>query len=463
MAIPAADLPATPHGRPQVKDSSPALWRNKDFARLWVGEVISTTGAEVNTLAYPLLVLAISGSPAKAGLVGFAQALPYVLFYLPAGAFVDRWRRKRTMLVADAGRAFALATLVAAQLGGWLTVFQVILVAFTEGALLVFFQLSEYAALPHIVQGSQYSAALAQNQARDYAAQLLGQPLGGVLFGAARSLPFLFSSVGYLSSFACVLGVRPVLEADREPTALRIRADIREGLSWLIRQRPLCTMVVLVGVTNIVFTPLSLVLIVRARQLGASSALIGGMFAFAGAGAVLGSLLAPWALKRLSNRTVLIGSLWLWAGLMAVIPLLANTIGLGVIVGLTWLTGPPFNVLVGLYRYGFTPDHLQGRVLSAAKFVAWGTIPLGSLAGGLMISSIGAVASAATLAAAMSLIAMVASVLPYLRRVPAVGYGEVAQGQLTGTGITQPSQQPAEFGDAGILEQLPDRDPRAEP
>src|SRR4051794_30753186 len=91
-----------------------SLWRNRDFILLWSGQVVSTIGTRVTSVAYPLLVLAQTHSPAKAGLVGFAQSLPYMLFYLPAGALVDRWNRKRVMLVSDAGRALALGSLAIA-------------------------------------------------------------------------------------------------------------------------------------------------------------------------------------------------------------------------------------------------------------------------------------------------------------------------------------------------------------
>ena len=93
-----------------MKEALP-LRRNRDFVLLWSGQVVSTLGSEVSGLAFPLLVLSLTGSPAQAGVVGFARALPYLLVYLPAGALVDRWNRKRVMLISDAGRALALGSL----------------------------------------------------------------------------------------------------------------------------------------------------------------------------------------------------------------------------------------------------------------------------------------------------------------------------------------------------------------
>src|SRR6266516_6961672 len=84
------------------------LWRNRDYVLLWSGQMISSVGTRVSMLAFPLLVLAINHSPAQAGLIGAMRALPYALLILPAGALVDRWNRKRVMILCDIGRAIAL-------------------------------------------------------------------------------------------------------------------------------------------------------------------------------------------------------------------------------------------------------------------------------------------------------------------------------------------------------------------
>src|ERR671937_2374061 len=123
--------------RPPLRPPKPApppapLWRNRDFVLLWSGQVVSTIGTRVTGIAFPLLVLAQTHSPARAGIVGFVQTLPYMLFYLPAGALVDRWDRKRVMLVADAGRALALGSLAVALAAHASTFAHVIVVAFVE-------------------------------------------------------------------------------------------------------------------------------------------------------------------------------------------------------------------------------------------------------------------------------------------------------------------------------------------
>src|SRR5919197_4828161 len=120
-----------------------------------------------------------------------------MLFYLPAGAVVYRWDRKRTMIVADAGRTLALCSLAIALAADKFTFAQVVIVAFVEGTLFVFFSLSESAALPQVVAKEQLPTAVAQNQARIQGADLVGQPLGGALFGISRLLPIAADAISY--------------------------------------------------------------------------------------------------------------------------------------------------------------------------------------------------------------------------------------------------------------------------
>src|SRR5947209_7686412 len=107
-----------------------SLWRNHDFLLLWGGQVVSATGSQVSLLAFPWLILAISGSPAQAGLIAAIRSIPYILFGLPAGALVDRWNRKRVMILCDTGRALALGSIPIAFALGHLTTLQLYIVSF---------------------------------------------------------------------------------------------------------------------------------------------------------------------------------------------------------------------------------------------------------------------------------------------------------------------------------------------
>jgi MFS family permease len=403
-----------------MPDQPVPLRRNRDFLLLWGGQVVSTVGTRITALAYPLLVLALTGSPAQAGLVGFAQTLPFLLLFLPAGALADRWDRKRVMLVADAGRAVALASVALALATGRLTMPHLIAVAFIDGSLLVFFQLAESAALPHVVHPSQVTTAVAHNQARENAADLAGQPLGGLLFGVSHLLPFVVDAVTYAASFVSLLFIRPAFQQRRDRGGTHLLAEIGEGIRWLWRQPLLRALVATIGATNLIHNALPLVLIVRAQQLGAPPALIGALFAFYGAGGVIGSLVAPWVQRRVPSRLVMVGSLWLWALQAALLPAMPNALALGIAGGVGMLAGPVFNVVVAGYRYALAPDHLLARTQSTARLVAWGTIPFGSLLAGQLAQRLGPAPALLALAGLLVAVAAVATATRTIRAAPPI-------------------------------------------
>ena len=140
--------------------------------------MVSNVGTQVSQLAFPLLILALTGSAAQAGFAGALRALPYVIFSLPAGALIDRWDRKRTMILCDTGRAISLASIPVAYALGDLTMVQLYLVSAIEGTLYVFFNIAEAACLPRVVPKEQLPAATAQNMATDGITTLIGPPLG---------------------------------------------------------------------------------------------------------------------------------------------------------------------------------------------------------------------------------------------------------------------------------------------
>ena len=396
------------------------LWRNRDFMLLWTGQVVSTIGMRVTALAYPLLVLATTGSPLLAGVVGFAQALPFLLVYLPAGALVDRLPRKRTMLVADAVRIVVLGSVAAGVFWDWLTFTHLVLAVFVDTVCFVFFQLAESAALPHIVPRQQLPTALAQNQARENGAELAGQPLGGALFAISHVLPFAADAVSYALSFLSLLFVRPRLEEERERARQSLVADIREGLTWLWRQHFLRAVVGLVGGTNIVLNALPLVLIVRAQGMGASPGLIGVLLAFSGVAAIVGAFFAPWVQRRVPARLVVVGSLWVWAVGTAVLIWMPNPLSLGAAYGATAIVGPIFNVVINAYRYALVPDRLQARTQSAARLITWGTIPLAPPLAGVLLQTIGSTGALLALTALMLAVAVVATSTRAVRRAPQI-------------------------------------------
>ena len=396
------------------------LWRNRDFTLLWSSQVISTVGTRVTSVAYPLLVLLLTGSPALAGLVGFAQTLPFLLLYLPGGAWVDRWDRRRTMVACEIGRTVALGSVaVTAVIGGVhaVTIAQLAAVAFVEGSLFVLFDLSEGAALPRLVPSGQLPTAVAWNQARTQGADLVGQPLGGLLFAIAPALPFAVDSVSYLVSGGAVAAIRTRLQGERAATVDRLRSRIAEGVRFVRRSAFLRETVVIVGWINLVFNGSFLVVIVRAQRLGGSPGQIGLMLAAFGAGGILGALAAPAIQRRLSGRVVLVAIAWLWTGLGVVLAFAPSLVWLAVLVFALNLFGAPYNVVIAARMYQLVPEQIFGRVRSVGRIVAWGTIPIGTLLGGVLAERLGAAPALLVFGLAMIPVAIASTVSPGMRSI----------------------------------------------
>ncbi|MFJ6841153.1 MFS transporter [Streptomyces griseoluteus] len=406
--------------REEVPPNVTPLLRNRDFVLLWQAAAVSGLGSNATSVAYPLLILAATGSPADAGLTGFIALLPQLLFQLPAGAMVDRWNRRRTMIACDVLRGLAVGSVAAALMLHRLSLPHVLAVGFAEGTLTVCFRIAASAAVPNVVHPSQLAAALSRNEARARGAAMLGQPLGGLLFGLGRAVPFLFDAASYLWSLTGLLLIRREFQAERRARTAPMRRELTEGVRWLWRQPFLRTTTFLIAGSNLLFQALFLTVIVMARGRHGSSAAIGVMFGVAAVGGVFGSLVAPWVECRLSMRTVVIGANWAWAALVPVLLVVRDPYLIGVVYALMCFVGPVWNVVVSAYQLAVTPDAIQGRVLGAVGLVAFGAIPLGSLFGGQLLAGLGTEATVWVLTAWMVLLAVTAAFSPSVRSAPAL-------------------------------------------
>jgi len=220
-------------------------------------------------------VLAVTHSPTKAGLVGFARLLPHALFGLLAGVAADRWNRKRLMLAADSVRALTLGAFAVAILAGRVAFWQIPIVGFVEGAGTTLFFAAQQGALRAVVPARQLPAAIGVRCTRVAAVQLGGPPLGGALFGLGRSLPFLVDTASYAFSFLSILAIRTPFQEPRERTLKRLRAEIREGLHFLWAQPFQRTTAFLYGLGNFLMPGVLLVLVVVGRRQGLSGGAVG--------------------------------------------------------------------------------------------------------------------------------------------------------------------------------------------
>jgi hypothetical protein len=365
------------------------LRRNRDFLVLWSSQLVSTLGSQVSLVAFPLLVLATTGSPAKAGVVGFANTIPALLFYLPAGVLVDRRDRRTLMVATSAIGAAALGSIPAALAIGNLAFEQIVVVAFVQGTVTAIFNLTEQGALPLVVDPGHVSEALARNEARRESATLAGPPLGGLLFGLGRALPFVADAVSYLACAVGLLALRTPLQEERDTAQRRPLAEIAEGVRWLWQMAFVRASALAVAGANFIWGGIEIVLIVRAHEHGASSGAIGTMFAMVGLGGLLGAFAAPAIGRRLPVPVILIGAFWVEAGVVACLATTYDPYLLGSIAALAAFPAPAWNAVVVGARLTLTPDRLRGRVNSAARLLSASLMPLGALAGGLLVTAAG--------------------------------------------------------------------------
>jgi predicted MFS family arabinose efflux permease len=387
----------------------PPLRRNRDFQLYWSGQLVSVVGTRIGFTARPLLVLAVTGSPAFAGIASFAFTLPLVLCILPAGAILDRVNRKTAMVACDAVRCLAAAGLVLALWGGRLTFGLILVTSVIGGAAYPFFSVGERASVPRLVPRPQLPAAMAQLSAREFTGLVAGQALGGLLFGLGRALPFLADAVSDVVSVVTMVLVRRPFQEEREPARRRLAADVREGLGWSWRHPFVRTTALLSagldGVTNAVY----LAVIVAAQRRGASPAEIGALLGFMGVAGLAGSLLATRLAGVLSLRAVALLTLGTWTALTPVLAFAPTPLLIGLVYGAMFVFHPTWGAAIGAAQMRAVPERLMGRVQSAVMLLALGAVPLAQLGAGFLLQVAGPTRTilllagimAATLAAAL--------------------------------------------------------------
>jgi len=377
---------------PVRPDRIAPLWRNGDFLLLWGGQTVSALGGGISSLSLPLLALAITHSPAQAGFVGALRLLLYVALTLPAGALVDRWDRKRVMVLCNAGLGLGVGSIPLALALGRLTVAQLYVNSAVAGMCSTFLYAAERAALPRIVSPAQLPAAMARNEATESVVTLLSPSLGGILYGAGRALPFAADAVSYTVAALSLLRIRREFQGERSRAPRALRVEIREGFAWLWRQPLLRAMGLLQAGYFFVFGfgGSDLLVIVLARRHGAAPAAIGLIFAAGGAGGLLGALVAPWVRRRAGVGRVVIGVHWLFALLWPLYALAPSPLALGLVEAAVAFVDQIHDVAWVSHRTARIPDTLQGRVGGVNRLLQLCLRPFGLALGGVLIARAGA-------------------------------------------------------------------------
>jgi predicted MFS family arabinose efflux permease len=373
------------------KETGAPLWRNADYMLLWSGQVVSTVGSTASTVIYPLLILALTGSPQAAGIAGALRALPYLVLSLPVGALIDRWDRKAVMVLCDVGRGIAVATIPAAMAFDALTLAQIYAVTLVEGSLFVFFNIAEVAALPRVVPAVQLPQAAAQNEAGFGAAHIAGPAFGTFLYQAfGRAVPFLADAATYAVSVLSLLRIRTPFYGERAAERRDLRREVAEGLRWLWSNPLIRYMAFLTGGANLVAAASPLLIIVLAKEMGATDAEIGVIFSVAGIGGILGSLVGGHIQRRFRFGQVIASLVWIQALVFPLYAFAPTYVLVGALGGVLFFTSPIYNVVQFSYRLALIPDRLQGRVNSIFRLLAFGFMPIGAALSGVFIERFGA-------------------------------------------------------------------------
>lgn len=363
------------------------LSRNRDFMLLQTGQLLSNMGTQVASIAYPLLVLELTGSAAKAGFVAFARFLPRALFALPAGVAADRWNRKWLMIGSDAVRVVAVSVLVATIVLDSSLFWPIPVIAFVEGAAAAYFAAAYPGALRSVVGVRQLPDAIAYQTGRNAVVQLGGAPLGGVLFTVARALPFVVDVISYAFSAISLLLMKARFQEERAHDAAPLRSRLLEGVRFVWQQPFLRTCALIFGPLNFVGPGLIFSLIVIATDEGLSGGAVGLLVSSWSAFLLLGTFLSPFVRRALPVRAVFVLELWTWVCCAAFL-VWPNVYVLAASMIPSALAVPSTDAVVHGYRIALTPDRLLGRAESAWSTFALLMAPFGPLLAGVLISDV---------------------------------------------------------------------------
>ncbi len=362
----------------------------------WAGQTVSNLGTSFTLFALPLLVFKLTGSAMNLALTTVADFLPYLLFGLLIGAWVDRADRKRVMIAVELLRALAIGSIPLMAALGRLSVWWIYGVGFVVATLGIFFSACEFAAIPSLVPSDDLVAANGRIQASYSAATIVGPLLAGALVGImAVEDVLLVDATSFLVSAASVALVRRSFNAagGQAPRGGSLLRDVREGLGYVLGHPVLRNISLMMALINFVgaSTGAQLVLFAKERFL-ASDGEVSLLYSAGGAGIVLLSLAAGLLRRRWPFSRVALGALvangaftvaFAYAPWYAVaVPLWALVSGSGIL----------FNINTGSLRQAIVPNHLLGRVISIAGVLAWSAIPAGAFIGGLAIEWTGDVA-----------------------------------------------------------------------
>jgi MFS family permease len=370
-----------------------ALWKNADFLRLWTGQSISELGSQVSQLAIPIVAaVALHASALVFSLLSVFGFLPFILFALPAGAWVDRMRRRRILIVGDAARAVLLASIPITYAFGALTIAQLLVVQFVVGIFTVFFDVAYQSYLPQLVERDHLIEGNSKLQLTVSVAQVAGPSLSGGLI-AAITAPYAIvaDAISFVVSTGFLLRIRKVEHLPERTEGApkpRMWPEVKEGLDWIVHNPYLRRIAGCTGSSNFFGSLGFAILILYAlRSLHLHPWEIGLVFAAGSVGAIIGALVVNRIQKSIGVGPTIVMNAALFSAGPIIVPLAPRASPLPFLIASFFVMqfgGVAYNITQVSLRQAITPERLQGRMNAAMRWIVWGTIPLGTLAGGAL-------------------------------------------------------------------------------
>jgi MFS family permease len=373
------------------------LWGHADFLRLWSGQSISEFGSQISQLAIPwLAAVGLHATPLEFSILGVLGFLPFILFALPAGVWVDRLRRKPILIVGDAARAVLLAYIPIAWAIGILDIWQLMVLQFVVGIFTVFFDVAYQSYLPALVERDELVEGNSKLQTTVSASQIGGPGLAGVLIGVMTApYAIVIDAASFVASTLFMLRIRKpeVLPERKQDQPPKMLPELREGLAYVVRHPHLRWIAACTGTSNffgqLVF---AIGLLYMVRTLHMSSFATGIVFAGFGVGAIVGAL----GTTRFYKKVGVGAAIWIPAVVFSIVgfgwPLAPKSFPMPVLLATALAVGvstTTYNITQISLRQAICPPRLQGRMNASMRWIVWGTIPLGGLAGGALATAYG--------------------------------------------------------------------------
>jgi MFS family permease len=405
------------------------LWLHRDFRLFWGGETISQFGSQITLLALPLVaILVLDETTFRVALLTTVEFLPFLLFTLPAGVWVDRLRRRPILILGNVGRAAALLTVPVAHWLDVLTIWQLYGVGFATGICTVFFDVAYQSYLPALVGRQHIVEGNSKLELSRAAANIAGPGLaGGLVSILTAPVAILADALSFLLSALLLARIRTSEPLPAREERRPLRTELAEGLRYVFTHPYQRGMVLAVALSNFFSNVLfSIVLVFAVRELGLTAATIGAIFAIGNLG-TLGAALTAGRFGRTIGvgRTIVLASLLFPCGslLIAIAPkdLAIPVITLGMLIlGFGVIL---FNVTAISLIQAITPDRMLGRANASRRFVVWGVIPFGGLVGGALGTAIG-LRETMVIGALGGLLAVLPVLLSPIRKVVTIPEGE---------------------------------------